>query len=78
MSSSQVAQGLPVYAFSASVLRDASDWTTYLKNRIVVSGYNAPAQQPWTPSTVGFRLSFLEGKYTCTSCNSNQFAGVVG
>jgi hypothetical protein len=55
-------------------IRDASDWTLYTKE---IKVYSAPkrlqTEDPWIPYGTGYRLTFLNGKFKCTTCGSSAF-----
>jgi hypothetical protein len=74
------------YTFTELSLRDSSDYTRMKKERII---YTDPKQQttidPNNPTDKtglayekyggGFRLSFLNGRFKCITCDGNAFSG---
>jgi hypothetical protein len=77
---------VPLYPFNPLSLRDSSDYTRLKKERVI---YADPKQQtitdPKNPSDKTglayekygseFRLTFLNGRFKCTSCPANAFSG---
>ena len=71
----------PGYRFDLDVLRDSSDWTTFMKQRSIqrenpnyTAQNRARTQDPWIPYGQGYRLNFLNGKFKCTDCRGNAFS----
>jgi hypothetical protein len=62
------------YSFDRDSIRDSSDWTTFIKQKTV---YNSPkplqTTDPWIPYSPSYRLTFLSGKFKCTSCTGNAY-----
>ena len=72
----------PGYDFTRTMLRDSSDWTTYLKQRSIQrenTNYfgnpqkRAQTQDPWIPNGQGYRLNVLNGRFKCLECNGGAF-----
>lgn len=90
MSSSQGANTstiTPGYAYDADVVRDASDWTSQIKeNRAhrsystLNTGNKSTGGDPWFKYGNQFRYTYLFGKFKCGGCFAvNSFSGgVVG
>lgn len=74
----------PGYVFQQPMLRDASDWITSLKQRIIrketPSSTSFP-NDPWIPFGNARRLDYLQGGYKrrafsgCAACNGRAFNG---
>lgn len=87
MSSSQGANSTtitPGYAYDADVLRDASDWTTQLKQRRKYYSYSTQntgnkntGGDPWFKYGNQFRLTYAFGKFKCGSCTGNAIVPAV-
>lgn len=91
MSSSQSANtntinpsGTTPYQFSNAVLRDPSDYTRMVRERLEYASYKsgstiAPglSEHLWPVFGNNFRLSYLQGKLKCpnTTCTGNAFYG---
>jgi len=71
----------PGYTYTQTVLRDSSDWTTLLKQRLVYAKYSqTPVPQtnpPWLNRGNNFRLTYLMGQFKCNSgtCSGGAFGG---
>lgn len=89
MSSSQSANSTTItrgYAYDTDVIRDASDWTRQLREQRKYYSYStqnngnkATGGDPWFKYGNQFRLSYLNGKFKCGSCDGAAFiSGVVG
>lgn len=66
------------YTFTQAVLRDGSDWTTLLKQKTVFGGFKSTLGVRDTASVYDkfgndFRLTFLNGRFKCTTCYGNAF-----
>jgi hypothetical protein len=76
----QIARG---YAFDPDSIRDSSDWTRRLKERIIYNEYT-PTTSLSDPLHLvrgnQFRLSYLFGRFKCASgpaCRGGAFNGIV-
>jgi hypothetical protein len=75
----------PGYPFQQAMVRDASDWISSLKQRIIRQ--EAPSstsfpKDPWIPFGNDRRLNYLQGGYkryafdsTCSTCPRGAFNG---
>lgn len=81
MSSSQGAAAVLGYPFApTTMIRDASDWTRYIKESDVYNDYNSGnvySRPPYLVRSNEFRLTYANGRFKCATCNGNAFANIV-
>jgi len=75
--------GMNGYTYYPVTLRDASDWTRTLKEKLVYNGFKGTppttSTPPWLNRGNGFRLTYLFGQFKCNSNTiSNCPGGVFG
>ena len=65
------------YAYNSSSVRDSSDITRQIRERVQYNqqGIVGVTRDAWVPYGNQFRLSYLYGKYKCTTCTGNIFSG---
>jgi len=72
-------QNNPGYTYYPVTLRDSSDWTRSLKEKLVYNGYSgtppATSNPPWLSRGNGFRLTYLFGQF---KCNANTISNCTG
>lgn len=68
---SQVPVGYPT---TNRTFRDSSDWIRYKKElRTFYATRVATSTDPWFVAGNDYRLSWLNGRFKCTSCSSGAF-----
>jgi len=73
------------YGFQKETLRDASDWTAFLRQSKIAqeraSVFQGTPKDPWIPYGSNRRLDVLEGQFklnafsNCTGCTGPAFSG---
>jgi hypothetical protein len=72
------------YIYYPATLRDSSDWTRSLKEKIVYTEYSVTppftSTPPWLTRGNGFRLTYLFGQFKCnantiSNCTGDAFGG---
>jgi len=75
--------GVVGYSFNRNSMRDSSDVTRAIRERIAYSENQSVVpvaeytKDRWIKYGNGFRLSYLFGKYKCDACSGNTF-GING